>query len=596
MTIKQNRKKPFVRLTRLAQVIGLTLPAMASHAFNFELVDGEVTGSLNTTVSANVAVSTANPDTDLYAPMGDSSSKGKGPSQAADDHRRNFEKGDVTTNEYKVFSELSLEYQNYYLKVSGKAWYDHWLETKKDISDSGADNLAKFKGVELMDAYVGAMYDIGEIPLDVRVGKQVVGWGESTFFPGGITVNPIDVSTFNIPGSKLNDALIPTEMIYGSLGLTDTVTVEGYYQLKWRPSNLNNCGTFYSTVDIIQPGCGPVYLLSDVTEENQWAGAPVGTRISDSEPRDGGQWGVSVKYFAEWLNSTEFGFYAMNYHDSLPTPMGVYSDRTDTVGADGRTPLYSSPIKDENGVTTGFYKTGQYYADFIEDIRLYGLSFNTTLESGWSVSGEVAYRPNAPLSYNANHLLGEALNPSDGKDGQLLKGYERKAITTAQLTLMNMYPQVLGASALVVAGGIGGVHISDLSSENGMRFGRSPAFGSGGPNASPDCNPEPGITDKFCEDEGYTTSNAWGYRVMAALPYAGLVPGALLTPSVMFRHDVKGYAGGFSERQKAVTLGVKSTWQNKYDLAAYYTNYFDGGKYSLLDDRDTFAVSVSASF
>ena len=575
MTIKQNHKKPLVRLTRLALVIGLTLPAMASHAFNFELMEGEVTGSLNTTVSANVAVSTANPNSDLMAPT---DGNGSGASQTADDHRKNFEKGDVTTNEYKVFSELNLEYQNYYLKVSGKAWYDHWLETKngryKDFDDSGFDDLAKFQGIELMDAYVGAMYDIGEMPLDVRVGKQVVGWGEGTFFPGGIMVNPIDVSTFNIPGSKLDDAFIPTEMIYGSLGLTDTVTLEAYYQLKWRPSNLNGCGTFYSNVDIIQPGCGPVYLMSTVPEEDQISnpGIPVGYRASDNTPRDSGQWGVSVKYFAEWLNSTEFGFYAMNYHDSLPTPMGIYSD----------------PENNE---------VAEYYAEFAEDIRLYGLSFNTSLESGWSVSGEVAYRPNAPLAFNANQLLEEALSPeltdpSSDKWGTTLKGYERKAITTAQLTLMNMYPQVLGASALVVAGGIGGIHISDLSSENGMRFGRSSAFGSdtkcGDPNDT--------LTDKFCEDEGYTTSNAWGYRMMAALPYTTIIEGALVTPSVMFRHDVKGYSVGFSERQKAVILGVKSTWQNKYTVATYYTNYFDGGKYSTLDDRDTFAVSVSASF
>ena len=33
---------------------------------------------------------------------------------------------------------------------------------------------------------------------------------------------------------------------------------------------------------------------------------------------DSGQWGLAVRFLAEDLNLTEFGFYFMNYHSRLP--------------------------------------------------------------------------------------------------------------------------------------------------------------------------------------------------------------------------------------------------------------------------------------
>jgi len=43
---------------------------------------------------------------------------------------------------------------------------------------------------------------------DVRLGRQVISWGESTFIPNGINViNPIDVARLRTPGSELREAL-----------------------------------------------------------------------------------------------------------------------------------------------------------------------------------------------------------------------------------------------------------------------------------------------------------------------------------------------------------------------------------------------------
>ncbi|MFP3547983.1 DUF1302 family protein, partial [Rhizobium sp. SIMBA_035] len=45
---------------------------------------------------------------------------------------------------------------------------------------------------------------------------------------------------------------------------------------------------------------------------------------------------------------------------------------------------------------------GQYYLEYPEDIRLYGASFSTTLPTGTAWTGEISYRPNAPVQVNTN--------------------------------------------------------------------------------------------------------------------------------------------------------------------------------------------------
>ncbi|MEQ8746235.1 DUF1302 domain-containing protein [Pyruvatibacter sp.] len=42
------------------------------------------------------------------------------------------------------------------------------------------------------------------------------------------------------------------------------------------------------------------------------------SRGRDIMAKDSGQWGVALRYYSEALNSTEFGFYYMNYHSRLP--------------------------------------------------------------------------------------------------------------------------------------------------------------------------------------------------------------------------------------------------------------------------------------
>ena len=137
--------------------------------------------------------------------------------------------------------------------------------------------------------------------------KQVVSWGESTFILGGVNqINPIDVSSFRRPGAEIKEGLIPVNMAFANIGLTDNLSAEAFYQLDSQETVISSCGTYFSNVDFVAEGCNPVETAVGNVE-----------RSADIRPNSDGQFGIAFRYFSEALD-TEFGFYAMNVHSRLP--------------------------------------------------------------------------------------------------------------------------------------------------------------------------------------------------------------------------------------------------------------------------------------
>lgn len=99
-------------------------------------------------------------------------------------------------------------------------------------------------------------FTLADHPLNARVGNQVINWGEGLYFQNGINaINPIDVAALRRPGSQVKEALLPVPMLYANLGLTDNLNMEAFYQLQWRRTVLEGCGTYFSTNDFMPEGC-----------------------------------------------------------------------------------------------------------------------------------------------------------------------------------------------------------------------------------------------------------------------------------------------------------------------------------------------------
>ena len=373
----------FWRRARLPLAVSLA-STLAGPAFGVSFNIGEIEGSFDSSLSVGASWSTAKPNRDLIGV----NNGGKGLSQTSDDGHLNFKRGETFSKIFKGIHDLELKYGDTGVFVRGKYWYDFELKDEsrefKDISDNNRKEGAKSSGGQILDAFVYHNYSIADQPGAVRFGKQVVSWGESTFIGGGInSINPIDVSAFRRPGAEIKEGLIPVNMFYVSQTLTDNLSAEAFYQLEWDQTVTDNCGTFFSQPDVISDGCSdnlrvlnsrrflpgavlPGLAANGVDVNNE--GVLV-RRGADRDARDSGQFGVAFHYNFEPLD-TEFGAYFMNYHSRAPifsaqgAPQSAY---TGPIGLPGTL----RPL-----VVAG---NSNYFVEYPEDIRLYGLSFSTTL-------------------------------------------------------------------------------------------------------------------------------------------------------------------------------------------------------------------------
>jgi hypothetical protein len=100
--------------------------------------------------------------------------------------------------------------------------------------------------------------------------------------------------------------------------------------------------------------------------------------------------------------------------------------------------------------------------------------------------------------------------------------------------------------------------------------------------------------------DGFADDFSWGYRILLRAEYLGAVGAVNLSPQIAFAHDVDGTTpqplGNFVEGRKAVTLSLAASYLNSLQALVSYTNFFGGGDFNLLKDRDFVSISLSYSF
>ncbi|MCP2020653.1 DUF1302 domain-containing protein [Pseudomonas laurylsulfatiphila] len=581
----------------LAILAVLTGPACAT---TFDLNE-DWSLSTRTSLSLGSSWSTQNPDKSLMTRANALQAQGvnaNGSSVSADDNRLNFEKGDPISQLFKGLTDFSLDGQGQGAFLRFKYWYDHAYETGngrfKDFDDSGWDDLSKFKGFQVLDAYVWKDFQVADHPLNVKVGNQVLSWGEALLIQNGINViNPLDISAFNRPGVEIKEGQLPVEMVSFSFGLTDTTNLEGFYQYNWRPSVLDGCGTFFASSDVIQPGCGPLYLSQVQTDEQMQAAGLYATSRGNESPSDYGQFGFALRQMIPALNDAEAAIYYINYHSRLP----YFTLNARNTSLPGTFP--------------GGTQAPSYAAAFPENIHLYGISLNGVEPvTGISLAGELSYRPNMPLAINAPDVNVAVISGPGGSswvqlpdgfsttNGSQFDAWERKGVWQMTGSATQAIDNVLGATRLSLFAEAGVVHIEDLGDE---RLGRSAAFGRSAPRNGTPCNTvASGVTNQYCTDKGFATEWSWGYRLRASLEYSDVLPGINLIPAVNWRHDVEGYSydpqGPFQEGQQALGVSLTGVYMNDYSVELAYNAFFGTNDYSTLDDRDFASVSFKADF
>lgn len=341
---------PF-KVTALAAAIaaaGAMSPAYA--LFTYE--EGDFKLQLDTTVSAGASWRASDIDYRYVGQVNALAAQAIGENPSGDFHpdTSSMDNGDLNWKKGSTFSEvvkasfdLEINYKNYGAFFRGKTFYDNRIINGDGVThhpvyypspENGnalEPNQSTGTGGEILDAFVWADWWVADRPLNVRLGKQVISWGEGLFFANGInTINPVDVNALLTPGSELKEALIPVEALFASFGITDNLSVEAFYQFKWRETIAPDCGTFFSTSDLVGPGCYAGFYAGGReagSPNSQYVALPRG---SDIEGSDDDQYGIAFRYFIEPIQ-TEVALYHIRYNSRLPLVSGTAGDFSNPV-------------------------------------------------------------------------------------------------------------------------------------------------------------------------------------------------------------------------------------------------------------------------
>ncbi|MFO7576517.1 MAG: DUF1302 domain-containing protein [Pelovirga sp.] len=690
MNTRSAKKRPSARGKGICQVLWLLVPALlfCAPVSAVEFRAGEIRGNIDTTLSYGAAWRMKDQDSELIG----IANGGKAYSLNYDDGNLNYDKGDLISHTAKITSEMALQYRNFSLFVRGTAFYDFenndGTRARTPLSSDAKDMVGK--DITLLDAYLTWDFDIAEKPAQLRVGNQVLSWGESTFIQNGINViNPVDVSKLRVAGAELREGLIPVGMVSASISPTENISFEGFYQYDWQETKIDPTGSYWSTNDFAGDGGQKVMLgFGDVADQGD---APASEtllavpRASNVYADDSGQYGFAMRVFAPGLNETEFGFYFMNYHSRLPvlssqtgnleglTAAGTISTVTPDIvtsvitnGGDPTTAIATySPVIGQNAAlaiagtaaqayaassgdiattanaagtvarafaTDAYAKTARYKVEYPEDIKLYGVSFNTLLQnSGIALQGEISHKRDVPLQLDDIELLlatlepltiasadqngltvptsysqfDKSISPTDiflnGGESIYIQGYELFDVTQTQMTATKLFGPTFGASQFTLVGEVGLTHVHNMPSKSDMRLDGPGTPVSGNPEHTDPSNPLAAHPRKEYEpSSAFADATSWGYRVVAKLDFNNAIGAVTLSPRVAWAHDVEGTTpgpgGNFVEGRKAVTLGLGANYQNKWAADISYTDFFGAGRYNLINDRDFLAAEIKYYF
>lgn len=608
----------------------------------------------------------------------------------------NYDQGDVFSEVFRGTHELSIAKDDIgffgrFTYFYDSALMDHEVAYTNPLSgnkvDPCADDEAKelaCRDIRVLDAYVYGNFALndGANPLSIRVGNQVLSWGESTFIQHGINITPIDVGVARSPGAELKEAYIPVGMAWASLGVTENLTAEVFYQYDWKNSYLPVPGSYFSTNDFAgeggynqniqlgfagNPDIDLDFLVSEMNLLSQNAPAllaaltnPASTAAQraaavnamlaystkvtlrpqgaagEIEPEDGGQYGIKLEYFSPELNDTEFAVYHMNYHSRTPLISGIASDFRVGVDANGQ-PLgviqslaylaaNQGNINKENINELDVFSKG--LIQYPEDIKLYGFSFNTTVE-GTSVAGELSYRQDEPLQIDDVEILYAGmpeqlaiagLRPElegisqigryDGRKvgpGQFAQGYILSDTTQAQITVTHLFGPMWIADNFSMLAEVGGIKINDMPDQSVLRLNGPNTDRSGGPllgtiNNGPLVNKDGVHTalSNGAETNPFPTASAWGYRLLAKADFNDVFAGINMSHRVVFSHDVNGITPDplfmFSKDKKSVGYTVAFDYLNRWSSEFSYNAFWGGvGTTNNTADRDFVSFNIKYS-
>lgn len=398
-----NKKGTWLKAAAVATALAAAAPA---YAIDFKIND-DIKGSFISQITTGFGLRLGDQSGDLIGLPGTPGFKGD--YQSANTGDLNYNQGDLYALYLKGSHELLLQMPSERIKFFGRAaWIVDGVADDTEFAPLGNKARSQVgREIRLYDLWVSKEFDLAGHNSRIRIGNQVINWGESLFVTGGINATAaIDQQRLTLPGVPLKEVVLPSPMVSFATSPMDGLNMEAYYQYGWTPNRLVPAGTYFSAADYLGNSRTPLYFrynpryayihggvgvsgqlftptnstfdqaLAAIGANNYaftaLADDPTGTAnnsiaasyVNDKKPRDDGQFGISAHYKVPGT-AMDIGLYYERFHEKQP-----------------------------------FYQYVNNFANiqsiFPENHSVYGVSTNFPV---WlfAIGSELSYRPRDPI-------------------------------------------------------------------------------------------------------------------------------------------------------------------------------------------------------
>ena len=403
-------RQPFARAGRtfartpVAAAAICALLAGSAHAFEIDTGNPDVSIRWDNTIRTNLAMRVQSRDPKI------------GNSVLADEGDYSFDNGDFVAKRIDLLSEFDLVYKKRFgARVSGAAWYDAAYSGQSHSNpnpplvnlpsyvgnqySSTTKRLYEGPSGEILDAFAFGGVDLGNVPVNFKLGRHTNYWGESLFLGGNLhsisyAQAPLDLQKgFATPGTEAKELFRPLNQLSAQAQVTDTLSLAAYAMLEWQASRYPEGGTYLGPVDFVFNGPDRQFLS---------AGLGFAAHGPDSTPGNTGEYGLSARWSPVWLDGT-VGAYYRNFADKLPQMFLTHAAPNASV----------------------------YNLIYADRIDLLGLSLAKNI-AGISYGAELSTRHNTPLT---SQVLGVTAGLPDAGDTKGPRGDTWHALVNALGTL-----------------------------------------------------------------------------------------------------------------------------------------------------------------
>ncbi|MEY2893510.1 MAG: hypothetical protein RJA98_3418 [Pseudomonadota bacterium] len=468
-------------------------------------------------------------------------------SASYDESDSKFAKHDTVMNRLDVLSEVDLNYKGQFgARVSASAWYDGAYRNHGVTSPAGGvtsyfgdtynDKVSRYlNGVsgEFLDAFAWTNFNLGEVPVNVKLGRHALVWGEGLFI-GAHAISysqaPVDgQKAVGSPGIETKEVFLPLNQISVKAQVTNDLSLAAQYFLEWKETRAPNGGTYLMGAD-----------TAPNVDRLNIGGGFAAPNVEAYKPSQRGNWGVMAKLNVDAIGST-LGAYYREFDDYNPENGIQFRSLS------GRTPT-------------------SFRFVYAQNTKLLGLSLARAI-GPVSFGSELSYRQNASLNTTGAYaaIAGSRADVDTGARGDTLHAVANGVF-------------LLPKTAFWDAGSVAG----ELAYSRLQKVTTNPQLYRGVGEVA--CTKTTGTgTGAGDVSDGCSTKNFLQMAVNFAPSYLGIFPSWDLTVPISINYGLKGVAptasGGF---QKLLTwsVGANLTYLGKHEFSLRYADISAPSKYN----------------